>query len=137
MPGQPVRWLEDCSTLPVSVAGPGLAVNIATVGVIASGAGLATQGAVTLAGRAATDDFITPMRSNRADSGNNERHGDGGRTSARNQAEIDKAEAELRELNRTQGSRRDKQALAQKIRNLRRAGERAAKGEEHSRGAKQ
>ena len=114
----------------------GVAVNVATAGVIVTGVGLAAHGVATLAGHAATDDLMTPMRSNRSDSSNSERHGDGGRTSAKNQAEMDAAEAELRELIRTQGSRKDKQALTQKIRNLRRAGDRAAKGEEHSRGAK-
>lgn len=117
-------------------APPGIALNAASAAVIATGAGIAAHGATSLAAHAATDDYVTPMRSNRSDSSNNERHGDGGRTNAKNQAQIDRLEADLRKLNQNQGSRREKRALEEKIKRLRQAGARAARGEEHSRGAK-
>jgi hypothetical protein len=116
-------------------AAAGIPLNISSAGVIAAGAGLTAVGAAGLAVHAIGDNRVSPMQ-NRADSSANERHGDGGRTSAKNQERIKDYQDQLTELEKNQGSRAAKKDLQQKIKNLRREGERAARGEEHSRGAK-
>jgi hypothetical protein len=64
--------------------------------------------------------------------GKNAQHGDAGRRKAQNAPIIAGLERELADLMKNQGPKKDKEKLRDKIKNLRREGEDAEKGEQHS-----
>lgn len=64
--------------------------------------------------------------------GKNAQHGDGGRRAQTLEQQIQEAKDQLAELNRTQGPKRDKVKLGNKIRNLEQEARDAARGENHS-----
>ena len=64
--------------------------------------------------------------------GKNDQHGDGGRRGETLEQQIQDAKDQLADLNRTQGPKRDKVKLGNKIRNLEQEARDAASGENHS-----
>lgn len=67
--------------------------------------------------------------------GKNDAHGSDSRSAAL-QAEIDQCEKDLAELKRTQGPKKEKDALSRKIINLKKEMDKAEKGESHNQKAK-
>ena len=114
--------------------------ELAIGGVLMSASGLALlnyahRGAYTQAVGGAIDS-IGDTIVQATDSGKNEPHGDAGRRQQQAEALIAELEARLAELIRTQGSKAEKDKLRDKIKNIRRAAERAKKGETHGRRSK-
>jgi RHS repeat-associated protein len=68
----------------------------------------------------------------RSDTGKNSQKGDGGRRRATLAPVINELENQLERLNRTQGSKKDKDAIKAKIKNLKKEGDDAARGVNHS-----
>jgi RHS repeat-associated protein len=66
-------------------------------------------------------------------SGRNEPHGDAGRKATKGEKQIQKLKDAIGKLKGQPGTSRERQQLEQKIKNIIKAGQRAAKGETHSR----
>ena len=66
-----------------------------------------------------------------SDSGKNEKHGDGGRAVSKSENQINELEGKL-----AGSSRKERQKIEQKIRNIRQSAQKAKKGEEHSKANK-
>lgn len=66
-----------------------------------------------------------------SDSGKNERHGDGGRELTKSEKQIEALESQL-----NGATRKERQKIEQKIRNIRQSAQKAKKGEEHSKANK-
>ncbi len=109
----------------------GASVTIPAATLTTAGIGSAVVGTGLIVGTQA-DDLITLATSSEG-AGRGDAHGDSGRELSKVEERIREAQAELAELNRTQGPKKDKDRLKRLIENLRRAAERARKGETHGR----
>lgn len=109
----------------------GASVTIPAATLTTAGIGTAVAGTGLIVGTQA-DDLITLATSSEG-AGRGDAHGDSGRELSKVEERIRQAQEELAELNRTQGPKKDKDRLKRLIENLRRAAERARKGETHGR----
>jgi len=119
-------------TVPVLSASGGFfgltAVGLASAATATHLAGQAQQGGTSLL------DGFNAAQSGREGASRGDPHGDGGRRLRAIEAEIEKLKAKLAELEQTQGPKKLKEKIKQKIKSLRQDAERALKGETHGRG---